>query len=93
MKIIRAGAADAGKLTSIALNSKRYWKYPEQWMTQWTQALTITPDYVFWNDVYSALIGTGRLIVLLVQHRQETPVNFVHFGRRDGAPAKIALTF
>lgn len=46
MKIRRAQPEDAAALTQIALAAKRHWGYPESWITHWTEALTITPDYI-----------------------------------------------
>jgi RimJ/RimL family protein N-acetyltransferase len=57
MNIRRAGALEAEQLTRVALASKNYWKYPDSWIAEWRESLTITPDFVFWNDVFAATIG------------------------------------
>lgn len=54
MELRRAKALEAEELTRIAQESKRFWKYPEQWISLWKEALTVTPDFVFWNDVFIA---------------------------------------
>jgi GNAT superfamily N-acetyltransferase len=55
MKILRATPGDAGTLTGISFAAKRYWGYPERWIAQWKEALTITPDFVRRNEVYVAI--------------------------------------
>jgi GNAT superfamily N-acetyltransferase len=56
MKILRATPGDAGTLTGISFAAKRYWGYPERWIAQWKEALTITPDFVRRNEVYVAIV-------------------------------------
>lgn len=48
---------DAGVLTRIAFASKRYWGYPERWISLWSSTLTITPEFVRDNEVYVAFSG------------------------------------
>jgi len=75
MEILRATPGDAETLTRIAFAAKRYWGYPERWISQWKESLTITPDFVRRNEVYVAtldkeivgfyaLAGAGRRIEL-----------------------------
>jgi GNAT superfamily N-acetyltransferase len=54
MEIQRATPGDAGTLTGISFSAKRYWGYPEQWMERWRESLTITPDFIWRNEVYAA---------------------------------------
>lgn len=61
MDIVRVQPADADVLTKIALAAKRYWNYPESWITEWTPLLTITPQYIEDNEVY-ALAGAREII-------------------------------
>jgi GNAT superfamily N-acetyltransferase len=49
-----ASPDDAAKLTTIALEAKRHWGYPEHWIKHWESDLTITPDYIRENHVYVA---------------------------------------
>jgi GNAT superfamily N-acetyltransferase len=56
MEILRATPSDAEALTRIAFVAKRYWGYPERWISQWKEALTITPDFVRRNEVYVAVV-------------------------------------
>jgi GNAT superfamily N-acetyltransferase len=75
IEIRRATPGDAETLTGISFAAKRYWGYPERWIAQWKEALTITPDFVRRNEVYAAtsdkeivgfyaLTGQGREIEL-----------------------------
>lgn len=53
--MIRPAAADeASVLTSMALEAKRYWGYPEHWIKHWESDLTISSDFIHDNHVYVA---------------------------------------
>ena len=53
--ILPATPEDADALTDIAFAAKRYWRYPESWIQHWRDSLTITPEFVRNNAVYSAV--------------------------------------
>jgi len=57
VEVRRALPEDAGVLTRIAFASKRYWGYPERWISLWSSTLTITPEFVRDNEVYAAFSG------------------------------------
>lgn len=50
--IRRAEVSDADELTRIAHEAKRHWGYPDDWIIQWTSALTVSVDYVRHHDVF-----------------------------------------
>ena len=50
--IRNASPEDASTLTTIALDAKRYWGYPENWIRHWQSDLTITPSFIRDNHVY-----------------------------------------
>ena len=54
MTIRSASPEDAATLTTIALDAKRYWGYPEHWIKHWESDLTITSDFIRDNHVYVA---------------------------------------
>jgi len=54
-EIVRVGPDDADALTRIAFAAKSYWGYPERWIEQWQEALTITPGFISDNEVYAAV--------------------------------------
>jgi N-acetylglutamate synthase-like GNAT family acetyltransferase len=53
--IIRAAEKEeAGRLSEIAQDAKRYWGYPEHWIRHWQDDLTISSEYVAANPVFVA---------------------------------------
>jgi hypothetical protein len=42
--IARAAPREAATLTALAHAAKRHWGYPEDWITQWANTLTVTPE-------------------------------------------------
>ena len=54
-QIRRAQPEESTPLTQIAHAAKRYWGYPERWISLWSDALTITPEFISNNEVYVAL--------------------------------------
>jgi GNAT superfamily N-acetyltransferase len=56
--IRRAGPDEARVLTDIAHESKRHWSYPERWIEEWRDALTIAPASMARCPTYVAVSGT-----------------------------------
>ena len=52
MTIRSASPEDGPTLTTIALDAKRYWGYPESWIKHWESDLTISPEFIRDNHVY-----------------------------------------
>lgn len=52
MTIRSAAPEDAPTLTTIALDAKRHWGYPEHWIKHWESDLTISPEFIRDNHVY-----------------------------------------
>jgi GNAT superfamily N-acetyltransferase len=44
------------RLTHITFAAKKHWGYPERWMEIWKEALTITPEFIADNEVYTATV-------------------------------------
>jgi GNAT superfamily N-acetyltransferase len=61
VNIRRSSAAQSERLTQIAHAAKRYWRYPERWIELWKDVLTITPEYISNNEVFSAE-GGGEVL-------------------------------
>jgi GNAT superfamily N-acetyltransferase len=59
--IRRALPADARALTRVAHAAKRHWKYPEDWIRRWRDALTVTRRFVEHHPVYCAVRGARLL--------------------------------
>ena len=85
MKMIRRAAVDeASVLTTIALEAKRYWGYPERWIKHWESDLTVSPEFIRDNHVYVAeadgevrgfyaLCVSGEKEVAELEHMWVTP--------------------
>jgi GNAT superfamily N-acetyltransferase len=72
--IRRATPVDAGALSAIAHDAKRYWGYPEEWIQHWQEDLTISPDFVAGNQVYLAVRETeiiGFYALMVSEHRAQ----------------------
>ena len=54
MNIRRAAVDEASVLTTIALEAKRHWGYPEHWIKHWESDLTVSPEFIRDNHVYVA---------------------------------------
>ena len=54
MNIRQASPDEAATLTQIALDAKRHWGYPENWIRHWKADLTISPNFIRDNHVYVA---------------------------------------
>ena len=46
--------SEAGVLTQIALNAKRFWGYPEHWIELWKPQLTFDAEYFQANESWAA---------------------------------------
>jgi len=57
----RAEAADAPRLTAIALAGKQHWGYPDDWLAEWRPDLTITAGYLASQPVRVAELA-GKVI-------------------------------
>jgi GNAT superfamily N-acetyltransferase len=59
--IIRARPEHAGALTEIAFAAKRHWGYPERWMKNWRDVLTVTSEFIASHKTYAATIA-GHMV-------------------------------
>jgi Predicted acetyltransferase len=69
----KARVEDADKLTQLTLESKRYWDYPEAWITLWKDELHVSAEYIQENMVMiaeenSELVGYISIINELNSH-------------------------
>ena len=55
--IRRAVPDESTTLTRIALDAKRHWGYPDDWIKHWESDLTISPEFINNNQVYVAEQG------------------------------------
>ena len=61
IEIRRAIPEDADTLTEIAHAAKRHWNYPESWIEQWREDLTITREFITTHEVFAATIN-GEIV-------------------------------
>ncbi|MFL6212327.1 MAG: GNAT family N-acetyltransferase [Blastocatellia bacterium] len=61
VRIERAVPPSHQRLSEIAFAAKRHWDYPEAWIHQWRDALTITPEFIAANEVYAASVD-GQVV-------------------------------
>ena len=61
IEIRRAIPEDADTLTEIAHAAKRHWNYPESWIEQWREDLTITREFITAQEVFAATIN-GEIV-------------------------------
>ncbi len=58
--VVRRGLpSDAPTLTRVAHAAKRHWKYPEDWIRRWRDALTLTLEFVRGQPVWCAIRGAS----------------------------------
>ena len=53
---------EADALTALALAGKRHWGYPESWLEDWREALSISSAYIEAQLVSSAEDEAGRVV-------------------------------
>lgn len=88
--IRRSEPSEAARLTEIARAAKRHWGYPEEYIRLWADDLTLTPEYVGGNAVYSAVCGDRVVGVCALTGEGETReidhlwVDPGHIGRGVG---------
>jgi N-acetylglutamate synthase-like GNAT family acetyltransferase len=57
-----ADPSDHQRLSEIALESKRHWGYPEKWITEWKDELTISTEYILTNKVFKLIDSSNNLV-------------------------------
>ena len=53
--------SDAPALSAIAFAAKAHWGYPERWLEQWRDQLTITPEFIAANETFVAVTDERAL--------------------------------
>lgn len=90
LTVRRAVPKDAPQLTDIAHAAKRYWNYPEAWITRWTHELTIRPADLEGEAVHAACLD-GEIVGFfkVAAHREGWELDHLwvhpaHMGRGIG---------
>jgi predicted N-acetyltransferase YhbS len=73
MQIRAARSEEAAELTLLARTSKASWGYPVDWLQEWAEELTITPDYLATAEVLVATPGSGIAGMIAVHEGEEGP--------------------
>jgi GNAT superfamily N-acetyltransferase len=77
MRIVRANPEDAVVLTNIAFAAKRHWGYPENWMENWRDLLTILPEFITGHETYTAMVD-GRIVGFYALGRHDSKMDLLH---------------
>ncbi len=72
VQIIRAQPSDAPVLSAIAFAAKAHWGYPTQWLEQWRDQLTITPEFIAANETFMATVADRIVGFHALLRTQET---------------------
>jgi predicted N-acetyltransferase YhbS len=87
---------DAELLTELAHRSKRHWGYPEAWIEQWHDSLTITPQYIQTCRVIVAERGAGDVSGFSALAVQDSVATLDHLwvdpGRLAAGIGRVLLT-
>jgi GNAT superfamily N-acetyltransferase len=77
MQITRAKPEDANELTEIVHAAKRHWGYPERWIENWRDTLTIGAEFIAANVTYSA-IEDGRAVGFYLLTKESDGLHLDH---------------
>jgi GNAT superfamily N-acetyltransferase len=72
VQLVRAHPSDASTLSTIAWASKAHWGYPNHWMEQWREQLTITPQFVAANETFAAVSNEQIIAFHALRETAET---------------------
>jgi GNAT superfamily N-acetyltransferase len=71
MQIVRAKPEEADALTEIAHAAKRHWGYPERWIRNWRDILTMRPEFIAANVAYCAREDTRAVGFYLLTNESD----------------------
>jgi GNAT superfamily N-acetyltransferase len=77
MQIVRANPYDAAVLTEIAFAAKRHWGYPERWIENWRDTLTVRPEFITSHATYAAILDR-RTAGFYALDRKDDRMKLVH---------------
>ena len=73
LEIRRAHVTDADALTRLAHASKRHWRYPEELIVLWKDALTVSEDFIERHPVHRAVRGDQIVAFYALSGQGEAP--------------------
>lgn len=77
VQILRAKSEDAATLTEIAFAAKRHWGYPERWIENWRDLLTIKPEFIGDHETYTAIVDS-QTVGFYALGRKEARADLLH---------------
>lgn len=77
IQIVPAKPEDAATLTAIAFAAKRHWGYPDRWIENWRDMLTVTPEFISGHETFSAVIG-GKSVGFYALGQKNSKLDLVH---------------
>ena len=77
IQIVPAKPEDAATLTAIAFAAKRHWGYPDRWIENWRDMLTVTPEFIAGHETFSAVIG-GKSVGFYALGQKNSKLDLVH---------------
>jgi ribosomal protein S18 acetylase RimI-like enzyme len=78
MEIRRAQPVDATILSQIARTAKAHWGYPEPWLKQWQEELTITPEFIAAKETFIAILDS-QIVAFYALLQTPTEIRLEHF--------------
>ncbi len=72
--IKQARAENAARLTEIAFAAKRHWGYPEEWIAEWEEELTVSPKQIQAHATFLAVVEdviAGFCMVIPIEDKWE----------------------
>ena len=79
--IALAHPTQAEELTDISIAAKSYWQYPDEWLAQWKEDLTITAEYIKQHRV-CLLQGPDRIVGFCAVEQHPTHEEVAHLWLR-----------
>jgi GNAT superfamily N-acetyltransferase len=77
MQIKAAKPEDAARLTEVAFAAKRHWGYPDRWMENWRDILTVKPEFIASHETFSAVID-GQTVGFYALSRKDGRLDLLH---------------
>lgn len=77
MQITPAKPEDAASLTEIAFTAKRYWGYPDRWMENWRDILTVQPEFIASHETFLAVVD-GQSVGFYALGQKNGRMNLLH---------------
>ena len=77
MQILSAQPSEDSTLSAIARTAKAHWGYPQAWLDQWRDLLTITPEFVAGQETFVAVVD-GRMIAFYALQERDRGLFLEH---------------